>query len=49
MGHFKKICGVCEKVVEQCRCPDEDKTVIKIVCIDCAKKIRGQQAGTCKN
>ena len=36
MGHFKKICSVCSKVIEQCRCTDPNKTIQFDVCEDCS-------------
>lgn len=33
--HYKKVCWSCGKVIEQCRCPDPNKTVISAQCDEC--------------
>ena len=33
--HYKKVCRECGDIMEQCRCPDEHKKVIFVVCDKC--------------
>ena len=33
--HHKTICKECEAVIEQCRCPSKDKTIIYETCDQC--------------
>jgi len=35
MNHFITKCKLCEKVINQCRCPSESKTVNYEVCSSC--------------
>jgi len=37
MSHYKKVCRLCEDVIEQCRCMDCNKIIIKGICKDCEK------------
>ncbi len=37
MSHYKKICKICDDVIEQCRCMDCNKIIIKSICKDCQK------------
>ena len=36
--HFKTICTNCRKVINQCRCMDENKTVLYELCENCMEK-----------
>jgi len=36
--HYIEKCRGCKKVIEQCRCPDLNKTVRWSICEDCLKK-----------
>ena len=36
--HYKTVCSECEVVIEECKCPGKDKSVIKELCDACAKK-----------
>ena len=38
MDHFICYCIRCDKVINQCRCPDKNKTVIYSICDECKKK-----------
>lgn len=35
MSHFKTVCKVCEKIVNQCRCASRNKTVQYTTCPKC--------------
>lgn len=35
MEHFKTVCRVCEVIINQCRCPSNDKTVESVICSKC--------------
>lgn len=37
-GHHKKICTACEKVIEQCRCMDQNKPITYTICDTCKNK-----------
>ena len=49
-SHYIKKCKVCEKVVEQCRCMDKNKTTTLVVCEDCTDRVGtiGDAADTIK-
>ncbi len=34
-GHYKTICRLCTKTINQCRCPSKDKTIKYETCDDC--------------
>ena len=37
-GHFVEYCTECKKVISQCRCMSNDKTVKYSICKECQKK-----------
>jgi hypothetical protein len=37
-GHFKTICTECKTIINQCRCPAKDKTIIYGICKECEEK-----------
>lgn len=35
MSHFKVVCDKCGTIIEQCRCPSQDKTTTYETCKKC--------------
>jgi len=38
MSHFKRICRSCGVIMEQCRCPNANKTILHGTCAECRAK-----------
>jgi hypothetical protein len=43
-GHFKKVCGLCDVIIAQCRCFSKERKLIISVCQDCKDKANASPA-----
>lgn len=37
-SHYQKVCSVCKKMIEQCRCWNKNKVIIYVIVCPCTKE-----------